>query len=168
MDASRLYGSRPMGLPEPLPSRGQELPGSSGFQQRLQQAGSQPGGGASKLELLRARVAGVKSGGLPQPSGQTAAAAQGISGADVIREMVLMEKGEAASLYKQAMANPGALGPALADPSNPLGRAVLEHRLSLMGLVYLQYGLARGKHSLISNMLKARQDTQKNSVGNMR
>jgi hypothetical protein len=167
MDASRLYGSRPMGMPEPLPSQGQEPSGSSGFQQRLQQAGGQQGKGSSKLELLRARVAGVKGGGQPQPSGQ-AAAAHGISGADVIREMVLMEKGEAASLYKQAMANPGAMGPALADPSNPMGRAVLEHRLSLMGLVYLQYGLSRGKHSLISNMLKARHDTQKNSVGNMR
>lgn len=166
MDASRLHGSRPMGMPEPLPSQGQEPSSSNGFQQRLQQAGGQQG--SSKLELLRARVAGVKSGGLPQPSGKAAAAAHGISGADVIREMVLMEKGEAASLYKQAMASPGAMGQALADPASPMGRAVLEHRLSLMGLIYLQYGLSRGKTSLISNMLKARHDTQKNSVGNMR
>jgi len=69
----------------------------------------------------------------------------------------------------QARLSPGTGGPSFAGEAGPLGSDIVQQAAQDMrAMLRLQVELTKGETSLISNILKTRHDTAKNSIQNIR
>jgi hypothetical protein len=69
----------------------------------------------------------------------------------------------------QARLAAGAGGSPSAAGVDPTGAEILQHATQeIRGLLRLQYELSRSTNSLISNLMKARHETAKNAIQNIR
>jgi hypothetical protein len=60
-------------------------------------------------------------------------------------------------------------GHSAAPGLDPTGAEILQHATQeIRAMLRLQYELSKGTYSKISNVMKARHDTAKNAIGNIR